>query len=86
MTSGTLEDLKQLAERLSFEEQLSLMEHLVQQLRARQGANGTPTPEPKPRSLRGIWRDHFPTDIPIDAALHDIRHEWEGELPEANEG
>jgi hypothetical protein len=28
-------------------------------------------------SLYGLWRDRFPPDFDIDAALEDIRHDWD---------
>ena len=33
-------------------------------------------------SLRGIWKGAFPEDFDIDAALYEIRHEWEKDWPE----
>jgi hypothetical protein len=84
MASATLEYVKRVAERLSFEDQLHLLEHLAKQLREVGGTSGAAVPGEtgQPESLRGIWRDHFPTDADIDAALHEIRHEWEKELQE----
>ena len=32
------------------------------------------------RSLRGIWAGQIPDTFDIDAALQEIRHEWEEEL------
>ena len=82
-----LEHVTRLADLLSPEEKQSLIEHLSRQL-----AGGAPLPPVSPpsagmppQSLRGIWRDHFPVDVDIDALLHEIRHEWEQELDEVSE-
>jgi hypothetical protein len=48
-------------------------------------AGSSPTaddaPERKPQDLRGRWQGKFP-DFDLDAALYEIRHEWEEELEE----
>lgn len=77
MSEATLEQVTRLADRLSFEEKLFLVEHLAQSLRQTQQ-------ERKPQDLRGIWRGHFPEDFDIDSTLKDIRHEWEKEWPPPN--
>jgi hypothetical protein len=87
MASGTLENLKRVAAQLSFDERLSLLEHLAVQLREAKTGNGASVPqaERKPQSSRGIWRDHSPPDADIDAILYEVRHEWEDELREVAE-
>ena len=78
-----LEHLKRLAEQLSAEDQLELVEHVAKNLREKQGAERTiPEGTRTPRDLYGIWRDRFPPDADLDALLHEIRHEWEAEWPE----
>ncbi len=66
MADTSLMYVEQLVDQLSLEEQLRLLEHLAQRLRQ--------TVQPrKPQDLYGIWRDHFPEDFDLDAALKDIR-------------
>ena len=38
--------------------------------------------ERKPRDLYGMWKGKVPDDFDIDAALYEIRHEWEKEFEE----
>lgn len=73
---SVLEEVTQLAERLSPPEQLWLVEHLAKRLR-------TQTLEAKkPANLYGSWRGKFPEDMDIDADLREIRGEWLKELDE----
>lgn len=78
MSESTLKQVTRLADQLSFEEKLVLVEHLAQSLRQNQQ-------ERKPQDLRGIWSGYFPQDFDIDSALKDIRHEWEKEWPQVFE-
>lgn len=79
----TLEYIKRVVDRLPVEDQLSLVEHVAAQLRQMRASGGAPEQERgTPQDLYGIWRDHFPADLDIDAALHEMRHEWEKEWPE----
>ena len=72
MADTALDHVEQLVDQLSLEEQLRLLEHLAQRLRQ--------TAQPrKPQDLYGIWRDHFPEDFDLDAALKDIRGVWKQE-------
>ncbi len=68
-----MEHIKQLSESLSDEERRALGAYLS-------------SPESrgnrKPRDLHGIWRDGFPSDFDISAALHEIRGEWHKEIQE----
>jgi len=75
-----LEQVTQMADRLSPPEQLRLVEHLAKQLQTR-----TFEAKKKPQSLRGIWKDKFPKDADIDAALKEIRDEWKTELEEIHD-
>jgi len=59
-----LEQVTQMADRLSPPEQLQLVEHLARRLRTRT------LEAKKPQSLRGTWRDKFPEGTDIEA---DIR-------------
>jgi hypothetical protein len=81
-----LEHVTRLADLLSPEEKQSLIEHLTRQV---QEPGGGPPPEAaqtekQTDSLRGIWEGQFPEDFDIDAALNEIRHEWEKELDEVS--
>jgi len=78
MSEVNLKQITQLADQLSSEDQRSLIKYLEQQLRLDSVAsNGKQL-----RSLRGIWKGKMPEDIDLDAALYEIRHEWEKELEE----
>lgn len=72
MTEANLTHVERLADQLSFEDQIKLVEHLAHRLRQT-------VQQRQPQDLYGIWRDRFPTDFDLDAALNDIRHEWERE-------
>jgi hypothetical protein len=95
MEEITLEYAEQVVEQLSFEEQRQLMAHVetrLQQtaaqakpLRSLRGIGQIPAVgelERKPRDLYGIWKGKVPDDFDIDAALYEIRHEWEKEIEE----
>jgi hypothetical protein len=84
MTDTTLEYLKRVVDGLSVEDRLSLIEHVAKKLRLTQSAGSSSGQEEQrtPLDLYGVWRDHFPADLDIDAALQEIRHEWEKEWPE----
>jgi hypothetical protein len=77
MSDVTLEQVTRLADELSVEDQLGIIEHLATRLKLTSSPRGL-----KPQTLRGIWRGHFPQDFDIDSALKDIRHKWEKEWPE----
>jgi hypothetical protein len=87
MASATLKYIMSVTDRLPLNEQLSLLEHVAKRLReAREGSQAPAVEEqPEQESLYGIWRDHFPPDVDIDAILYEIRHEWEKELDEVLE-
>lgn len=55
------------------EEVKEVVEHLARRLRQ------AVQKQKEPQDLYGIWRDCFPADFDLDAALSDIRHEWERE-------
>lgn len=59
-----LEHIKRLSEALSAEEKLSLAAFLSS---IENSANG------QPRDLYGIWKDDFPKDFDVSAALREIR-------------
>ena len=80
MDTITLEQVESLADQLSVEDQGKLLAHLEQRIKQPSSTNGK-----KPQSLRGIWKGAFPEDFDIDAALYEIRHEWEKEWPEVFE-
>lgn len=78
MAETILEYITRLADQLSAEEKLTLVEHLSETLKQEQGKEASHSIT----SLRGVWQKHFPEDFDIDKALHEIRHEWEKEWPE----
>jgi hypothetical protein len=69
-----LEKVTEMADRLSPSEQLKLVEHLAQRLQKKTLTAG------KPVNLRGSWKGKFPEDFDVDAALKEIRSEWEKEM------
>ena len=78
MDEITLEYVEQLADQLSSAEQKQLANYL-----ARRTQNGAATKNPMSRQdLYGAWQRAFPDNFDLDAALHEIRHEWEKEWPE----
>ena len=68
-----LEHIKHLSEALSAEEKLSLATFLSSM---ENSANR------QPRDLYGIWKDGFPNDFDVGAALREIRGEWQKEVEE----
>lgn len=79
MAEVTLQYVEQLVDQLSLEDQQRLSEHLTNKL-----CNGAPAAgaERKPQDLYGLWKGAFPEDLDVEAALYEIRHEWEQELEE----
>lgn len=80
MSQANLEYITKLADQLSDEDKVSLVEHLTKALcdapaEAVQSAHS-------PHSLRGSWQQHFSEDFDVDAALTEIRSEWQKEWPE----
>lgn len=73
---NVLEQVTQLADRLSPPEQLQLVEHLARRLRSQT------LEAKKPLNLYGSWRGKFPEDADIETALREIRDEWKKELDE----
>lgn len=76
MSRELLEEVARLADRLSPEEKRSLVTYLNSQPEHRATAAITSP------SLWGIWRDQFPEDFDLDAALDEIRGEWKKEWPQ----
>jgi len=72
-TMTVLEQIIQLSENLSTDEKQSLAAYLLS------NENG---PNRRPRDLYGIWKDGFPQDFDIDAALREVRGEWQREVEE----
>jgi hypothetical protein len=73
MSETTLMRIERLLDQLTFEEQITVVEHLARRLRQ------AVQKQKQPQDLYGIWRDLFPDDFDLDAALSDIRREWERE-------
>src|SRR5262249_40859258 len=84
MAHTTLEQVTQLADDLSPEDQRSLVDHLMRKLRETRETGIAEVQEEHraPQDLYGIWRGRFPDDLDIDGILYEIRHEWEAEWPE----
>ena len=71
MNQKQVAHIEDLMTQLSLEDQLILFERLSRQLRV------SINQAKKPTDLYGIWQDRFPVDFDIDAALLEIRQEWE---------
>ena len=76
MSESMLEQVKRMAQGLSLDDRVTLVDELAHSL----GQEAADDQHGKPQSLRGSWRGKFPEDFDIDSALHEIRHEWEEEL------
>jgi len=76
MSESMLEQVKRMAQGLSLDDRVTLVDELAHSL----GQEAADDQHRKPQSLRGSWRGKFPEDFDIDSALHEIRHEWEEEL------
>ena len=72
-TMTVLEHMIQLSESLSVEEKRNLAAYLSSN---ESGLNR------RPHDLYGIWKDGFPKDFDMDAALREIRGEWQREVEE----
>lgn len=60
---------------LSRDELLTLLEQIVQRLRH---------VEHPPQVLYGVWKEKFPEEADIDAALQEIRSQWKEEIEESD--
>ncbi len=84
MSQTQLHKAKQLADELSADEKRVLSEYITEQLQ--KAENMMPNSHStKPQDLYGIWHGCFPDELDLDAALNDIRHEWEEEWPQVVE-
>ncbi len=72
MSANTFQVVERLLDRLTTEEQITVIEQLA--VRLRQTVHHKP-----PKNLYGIWRDRFPIDFDLDSALHEMWSEWETE-------
>lgn len=75
MGESKLEQMKRLAESLSYDDKAALVELLSVELRMHSAVSN----DRKPQDLYGIWRGKFPEEV--DGPLNEIRHEWEQEWP-----
>ena len=83
MIQPTVAFIEKLASQLSAEDQLTLIDRLSRQSKsALPRSNSIPK---EPLSLRGMWRDKFPKDFDIEAAVREIRSEWRIGLDEMEE-
>ncbi len=80
MAEITLEYVEEIAGQLSLEDLQKLIDHLKSRLLKLDGSAALA--ERQPLDLYGAWRGRFPDDIDLDAALSEIRQEWEKEWPE----
>jgi hypothetical protein len=71
---SSMQQIEALLDGLSRDELLSLIEHIARQLRQRE--------QPPPQPLYGIWKDKFPEDADIDAALKEVRQQWQEDFEE----
>jgi hypothetical protein len=69
-----IEQIEALLEELSPDELLALIEYIARRLRQRE--------ERKPQPLYGSWRGKFPEDADIDAALKEVRQQWQEDFEE----
>jgi hypothetical protein len=69
-----MQQIHALLESLQREELLELIEYIARHLRQREAR--------QPQPLYGIWRGKFPEDADIDAALKDIRQQWQEDFEE----
>jgi uncharacterized protein YceH (UPF0502 family) len=70
----SMQQIEALLEGLSRDELLALIEHIARRLRQRE--------ERTPQPLYGIWKGKFPEDADIDAALKEIRQQWQEDFEE----
>jgi len=78
MSASTVKKIESLLSLLSVDEQLSLIRKITDQLR-----RAKPGP---PQSLRGVWKDKFPVDLDLDAALDEIRTGWHEDVENVTRG
>jgi uncharacterized protein YceH (UPF0502 family) len=71
---SSMQQIEALLEGLSRDELLALIEHIARRLRRRE--------ERTPQPLYGIWKGKFPEDADIDAALKEIRQQWQEDFEE----
>jgi hypothetical protein len=74
MSAEVLQQIESLLPVLSREEKLRLVSLLASQL------SGEPT------RLENRWQGTVPPDFDLDAALKEIRSEWEGEVEDITRG
>lgn len=71
---SNLQQIEKMAERLSPEDQLRLLEHLARNLQ-QHGDDATVVREPQ--DFYGVWRDRFPSDFDLDGVLKELRSQWQ---------
>jgi hypothetical protein len=69
-----IQQIEALLEELSLDELLALIENIARRLRQHE--------ERKPQPLYGSWRGKFPEDAEIDAALKEVRQQWQEHVEE----
>ena len=79
MSSSTLHQVERLLDQLTSGEQAILLENLARRMRL---VVSHPFP---PRDLYGIWKDKFPQNVDVGAALREIRQAWKLEWSEKGE-
>ena len=82
MSESVLLHVERLLDTLSVEEQLTVIENLSHRLKQ----TIPRASQRKPAQLYGTWKEYFPEDFDLDAALYKIRHEWEKEWENLESG
>jgi hypothetical protein len=67
-----IQTVEELAGQLSFQDQQLLLQGLRHRL--------IHTAPRAPRSLKGLWKSAFPSDVDIETVIREIRNEWKTEL------
>lgn len=73
MSSSTLHEAERLLDQLTPGEQAILLEKIARRMRLAVSHSFPP------RDLYGLWKDKFPQNADLDAALHEIRQAWDSE-------
>jgi hypothetical protein len=79
MSSSTLHQVERLLDQLMPGEHAILLEKIARRMRL---AVSQPFP---PQDLYGMWKDKFPQNVDLDAALREIRQAWNSEWRENGE-
>jgi hypothetical protein len=78
MGQVTLEQVRALADQLSFDDKISLLRWLAEHVRERAGGQ-------VPKELHGAFKGEFPENVHLDSFLYEVRTEWEKEWTDGGE-